>query len=437
MNSKRTKTEFKGSAKVARIAEAPVAGKEELLYFDEEVYKNLPKCLQAFFQFSGRRENDMFLNALLPALGLTLHNVSGMYDGRIVYPTLYSINCAPAASGKGVQNLINNFLLIIGKHIAEHHRDKIQVETLLCPGNSSASALFQFLGRNKLAMINETEIDTISTAISNEWGDYTASLRQAYHHETITINRIESGLHFIENPRLSVSFAGTQDQFINLFKNTENGLFSRFNIYMFDQSPIFRSVRPTANRRSYDNIINEASESIKELLDEIFIQEIDFNLSESQWDKIEGRFDELVKESNDTSSTAVSSINRLALIYYRICMILSTFRHAEEGNLDLKIICSDQDFFTAGRIVKVYHSNIFEALSLIPKEAVKIDNKGANLLYSFLPTDREFTSREAKDIAEKNKVCKDRSVDTYLKKLVNLGLLDQPKNFGPYSKMRK
>ncbi len=81
-----SKNTFKQNVNFARIAGPPSEKKEENLCFNEEVYQNLPKCLQPFFQFPSRRKNDMFLNAMLPALGLILWNASGSYGQRSTIP---------------------------------------------------------------------------------------------------------------------------------------------------------------------------------------------------------------------------------------------------------------------------------------------------------------------------------------------------------------
>lgn len=70
----------------------------------EGVYNRLPKELQNLTQNFEGRERDIVLISSLVVLSNCFPNIYGIYDGDRVYPQLYGVIVAPAASGKGVMN---------------------------------------------------------------------------------------------------------------------------------------------------------------------------------------------------------------------------------------------------------------------------------------------------------------------------------------------
>jgi len=74
---------------------------EDSPMISEEDYSKLPEVLkEACNQFSGR-EKYVFLTGLITTISSSMHKVTGVYDGGVVYPNLFSFVTAPAASGKG------------------------------------------------------------------------------------------------------------------------------------------------------------------------------------------------------------------------------------------------------------------------------------------------------------------------------------------------
>ena len=74
------------------------------------------------------------------------------------------------------------------------------------PGNSSSSAVYRALDANGgWGIMFETEADTVSNMLDSDYGHYSDLMRKAYHHETVSMNRVSDKIHIdIENPRLSV-----------------------------------------------------------------------------------------------------------------------------------------------------------------------------------------------------------------------------------------
>src|SRR5690554_2795318 len=76
----------------------------ERRHIDKYVYNRLPEDLIKLTEPFESREKDIVLLSSLGVLSSCLPNVNGVYDGDFVYPHLYLMVIAPAASGKGVMN---------------------------------------------------------------------------------------------------------------------------------------------------------------------------------------------------------------------------------------------------------------------------------------------------------------------------------------------
>ena len=101
-----------------------------------------------------------------------------------------------------------------------------------------------FLGSSEHGLlIMESEADTLSNMLNNDWSNYSDVLRKAFHHEPISISRkIEKIFEEINQPKLSMVISGTPNQLQPLIKSKDNGLFSRFIVYSFDEIAEFKNV---------------------------------------------------------------------------------------------------------------------------------------------------------------------------------------------------
>ena len=245
----------------------------------QSVYDNLPPILfESCNVFSDLRERDTFLTGAMAILSGCLPNVSGVYSGNVVYPSLFSFILAPAASGKGA--------LKFAKALADKYHDKMvaeskeafkiyeenlaafkmlkskskleegqgmpvapQFKVVYIPGNTSNAKVIQHLDCNEgKGIICETEADTLGQTFKNEWGSYSDMLRKSFHHEKISVSRKTDG-EFVEvnEPQLSVALSGTPKQIFNIISSAEDGLFSRFIFYVFKTDAVWMDVSPKGN----------------------------------------------------------------------------------------------------------------------------------------------------------------------------------------------
>jgi hypothetical protein len=244
---------------------------------------------------------------------------------------------------------------------------------LLIPANSSATAIYQTLTDcDGSGLIFESEADTLASALSTDYGNFSDGLRKAFHHEAISYNRRKDREYVeIPNPRLSLLLAGTPQQLINLIPNTENGLFSRFLIYSpqmenrwidvfdggedVDDEQYFNSL---GNRFFYlYNMLRSATHKAQ------------FSLSVQQQQLFNSTFEQWQNELSDFFGEQITpSVRRLGLITFRIAMIFTSLRlEFSSQTLESKTLqCNDQDFENAIFIVESLLDHLASVFSLMP-----------------------------------------------------------------------
>lgn len=173
------------------------------------VYYRLPQILQNITKPFTGRERDIVLTSALGVLSTCLPNIYGTYDGDKIYPNLYVLISAPAASGKGVMNksriLIDRIhdqtlknSIKAEKECKEKKKDSKDKDDVPCPSieiktmpaNISTAEMYTYMGSSKYGLlIMESEADTMSNMLNNDWSNYSDILRKCFHHEPISISR--------------------------------------------------------------------------------------------------------------------------------------------------------------------------------------------------------------------------------------------------------
>jgi hypothetical protein len=275
--------------------------------------------------------------------------------------------------------------------------------------------------------ICESEADTITNALKQEWGGFNDVLRKAFHNETILSSRRANFEYTkIEVPKLSLSITGTPDQVEGILNSTQNGLASRFMFYSFYTPPKWKK---TFTKNISHSKQNQFMKFTQDLCNKFSSQRsIQFNLTESQGDILDNIFSETLDEkyqlhSGDSSSLVV----RLGEITYKIAMVLSAVR-TDEPVME----CEDRDFETAMKLTEVYLAhglNVFEKINNRENKLPLNEERWMNKL------PKEFTSSEAISIAKKLGI-KERTVYKKLRDYVENELLKKVKT-GLYRKLSK
>ena len=226
----------------------------------DEVYHKLPILLKdCCLQFEHPRERDMFLTGGLTVLSGCIKSVKGTYSQRTVYPNLMSFVIAPPASGKGAFNFAKDLGMPLHISMLEqnklsadkYEREKLRAQSsetgseieipskpdfrvLYIPGNTSSASIIDLLNKcGGSGIIFETEADTLSNSLKQEWGGFSDALRKAFHHEPVTYSRkTRNELIEISSPKLSVALSGTPSQVKALIQSADDGLSSRFYYYI-------------------------------------------------------------------------------------------------------------------------------------------------------------------------------------------------------------
>ena len=379
--------------------------------------------------------------------------VYGLYDGRKVYAPLYNILFANAGSSKGDLNFCRQLAKPLKDEMRrEYEGKKMEYERLMAayeakrkqkdkgdrgeppvepvfrtpfvPGNSSSSAVYRAIDANGgWGLMFETEADTVSAMISSDYGNYSDLMRKAFHHETISMNRVSEKLHIdVDSPRLSVMLTCTPGQLQPLFPNWENGLGSRFFFYQFpEEEPRFNNVF-ARNTRPLDEEYLKMGESLLKLyhaLEERKGRPVQFVMSSNQQESFLTSFQEMLKDQYEMLGSEYKAfVYRLALGGFRYAMVLSTLRRlatmTDLGGIfqpeESAMVCDDRDFATAMTIVETLANHTARVYTRLAKETENpFAEKGIKLtpeeikIYRRLP-DGEFKASDYVAIAKEQNI---------------------------------
>ena len=332
-----------------------------------EVYEALPQDLKNLTEGFEGREKDIVLLSTLGVLSNCIPNVNGIYDGDTIYTHIYIMIIAPAASGKGVMNYSRILIDSIHKKIFNKSRSAYfecqeqqkskkkgtgepcpEIAGKIIPANISSAEMYSFLGSsNHGILIMESEADTMSNMLNNDWSNYSDVLRKAFHHEPVSISRkLEKVFLDIDEPKLSIVLSGTPGQLQPLVSSKENGLFSRFAIYNFDEISSFKNVFAAKTRDAKEPFMLYADQ-VFSMYDELSLLEkpIEFSFTDNQIGQFLERLRFISKDIlSNYAQGFISNVNRHGLILFRLAMILTLIRNRENLTGIEKIHCADEDF---------------------------------------------------------------------------------------------
>lgn len=417
----------------------------------EQVYQNLPPILQRLTSPFTGREKDIVLLSSLGVLSNCLPKVYGAYDGRTVYPHLYILIIAPPASGKGVMNYsrlliepIHDRILSTSKlekkQCEEEKKNSKETDFSSCPkivikilpANCSVAQMYAHLeNAPEGLLIIESEADTLSIMLKNDWSNSSDVLRKAFHHESISLTRKTEDVFLeVKEPKLALVISGTPNQLQSLLKDKENGLFSRFMMYSFDEISQFKNVFDTTSN-SVVPIFKEIGAIILDMYDKLseLQNPILFDLTENQKQSFLQKFNTTHNYIvNRNHEDFISNLNRHGLIAYRIAMILSVLRNSERFQNQQTIFCNDIDFQSAIDIT-------FISLSHTGHIFLDMDNNRGistqdSIILDALPN--QFTRKQAVEIAKKQDIAS-RTIDNKLVKWCNRKILKKQSQ-GTYQK---
>lgn len=404
------------------------------------IYDRLPELLMTSCrQFTNAREKDVFLLSALGVLSGCMAGIRGRYHRSELKPHIYVLIIAPPASGKGIAQ----FAKTLGWPLHEYKKRQAALQNdddptifggLYIPGNISAAMFMKMLNDyGGKAILFETEIDTIANSLGQDWGDYSANLREAFHHETITSARL-SGLSEISivDPQLAIVLTGTPGQAKKMFPSTENGLVSRLIPYLYSQPPVWQDVKPCMECDNPDEFFKRKGEEVLQMYRFFQAHPAEFTLSDEQWADLNSSFRTYTEDIHETHGREpLSSTYRMGVIMFRICMILTALRKWESRNQASTIVCSQQDYETAKSIVTTGMTHMLTFLEMIPSSDIQQHVSRIDRFYQALPN--RFKRVDAVTVGAGLSI-PESTVGKYLKILVNKRRLQVSEDYGFYQK---
>ena len=413
--------------------------------------EDFPVLLQKVMEVAeSDEERDLLLLGSITALSACLDKMYGIYDGLRVYPNLFLFVTARASSGKGRLVLCKKLVMQVHKALREesenlHERFRKELaeynarkgkdptarprkppeRMLFIPANNSSTGFFQLLADNGgQGLILETEGDTLAQTFKTDYGNYSDGFRKAFHHETISyFRRTDREYVDIENPKVSAALSGTPSQVGSLIHTCENGLFSRFMFYCLNTKGVWKNVFARNAGRDLNVYFATLGEEFFQLYERLQASpDICFSLSPEQQQRFNAFFEDIHREYLHLEGPDyLATVRRLGLIFFRICMVLSALRLAEQDTLPEKIECDERDFDIATEMILVliqHSSRVFSELAEKVKPRLR-----KNLREEFLDAlPAEFTRKTFQEIGQ-NLGLSVSAADRYVRAFARKGLV--------------
>lgn len=381
-------------------------------------------------------------------------NVYGKYFEERQTPHLFVFITAPAGSGKGKLKWSRYFGQAIHEYKrSEYEKEKIFYEQDLAnyeamdkknratiekpfepanqmffiPANSSASAMIQAIKDNKLqGIIFETEADTLAGTLKQEWGNFSDLLRKAFHHENISLFRRKDNEYIeLNDPHLALVLSGTPKQVHSLMPDVENGLFSRFLFYAFEDDSPFQNPFATDMPYIYEDFFKDKGQQIFSIYENLLNQSypIEFQFTKEQARIFTEEFNKLFQRNKRLlGDDFTANSRRLGLITFRIAMILTTLRSFEDDLPTSTIICSDLDFNISMQLAITLEQHTIAVYRYLPSTKLQgIKEK----FYQLLPD--KFNRQDYLRVAQTHEI-KEKAAEKYISHFKDNNLLHHDHN---------
>lgn len=412
-------------------------------FSDKLDHSKLPTLLRVPVETQTEVEGrDKVILAALTLYSGAMPSVFGIYDGKRVYPPFYTLIDAPSGADKGVISDCRQLLMPIEWEIRQQYNNELEkykqeltkwtaldkkqrasqqepekpvYRSLFIPANSSATAAYQALAdNNEWGIIFETEADTLTQALKQDYGDYSDGLRKAFHHETISYSRRKDDEHVNLNcPRLASLLTCTPGQIPQLLspQQVENGLANRFLFYNLRSKHEWRNVFAQCDEPISDQLL-KVGQRYLELYHDLEKQShhlLQFVLSVEQQQRFNEYFSGLLLEQIGLYGEQLDAfVKRLGLATFRLAMVLTVLRCNDHQPrlepLSQTLVCAEDDFCTAMTIANclINHTTHVYA-NLLPHDDIKSFTTGIALSTAekslFDAIGNDFTTQDCKQAA--------------------------------------
>jgi len=178
----------------------------------------------------------------------------------------------------------------------------------------------------------------------------------------------------IKDPHLAIALSGTPRQVHNLMPDVENGLFSRFMYYAFEDNTEFKNPFKSFQPVDYVQYFTEKGKQIHELHNQLnrLQKPISFKLQDAQEDEFTNVFNEILSRNKLLLGREFdANIKRLGLITFRIAMIFTALKILENGDSTNPLICNDTDFNSALKLALTLEKHAIAVYQNMPNNELK------------------------------------------------------------------
>ena len=366
----------------------PVEG--DFPHFDKSLLTGLPNLLADTLKTaSDDTEHDLTLLASLTMISTALPKVRGMMQGEMYYAPFYTVVTGPSGSGKGcvsrVFKMIEPWQRSIydnsARKVEEYNKEKEAYELdklkqrqskakkpagtpLECPrlvqqrqlhmaGYTTTARMIAQLEINDpySSLLFETELESLNNTMAQDFGGYGYVLNQAFHGERVSCASKTNGTFIVEHPKLGMFVTGTPSMFAKFVPSTENGLYSRLLIYHIVGGGVYRSLTSADNDPKNASYFTELGGRLQDMA--VFLEKTDtfVSFTDRQRKKLDRYFSREYYNVRVFGNEDVTSVVlRHRLIIFRIAMVLTALRKAEEEVETVHRIITDADFEVAFHI---------------------------------------------------------------------------------------
>lgn len=381
-----------------------------LPHFPPEVYDHLPDLLARGVKMAhSDRERDMLLMGMMAHLSAALPDVRFMYAGKIMSPHLYYAGVSLAATGKGIVTLaaglskgVNDYYVHQGEEEMKAYEERMRVWEeansdsrrnhrklprepkpeepkrvyFQIPANCSKAMLYQCMRDNGElgSVVHASEIDTLASAVGQDYGKQDDVLRAAFYHETVSSGfKVDGSPIIIDHPRLALCITGTPNQLVALVKTQEDGLFSRIAILTAELVLKWRSAAPRPGEVDGETYFAKLGEEVLHAHLMMKGHVTDVHFTDEQWAEHTSFFSDCLQEvAVETEDSPRAVVLREGLIATRLAAVFTALRKCEDEYWAAGYrLCTDEDFRSAMLMVKVLIEHSLLVSTSLPELSLK------------------------------------------------------------------
>ena len=445
--------------------------------FDENIYDHLPPLLTDILKCAySRTDRDILLISSLTLLSSVSPGVKGSLGEHDYTPAFYSIITGGSGSGKGriaaLQRMLEPWQQYIydnSRHQVEeyeelqeaydnykmHKRQKqtskqplgpapskpkvVKQRNLALTGNVTQARLVELLEANYpyTSCMVDTEMETVLSMFSQDFGKYNDVLNKSYHHEPVGSSTKSSGSFMVKRPNLALLLSGTPAMLPRLIPSTENGLFSRILMYRIPGSGTYRPLTSADDSPAASEYFESWGQRVLDI--GVFLDNSPtwVKFSDAQRKRLDRFFErEYYNVRSFGNEDMESTVLRYRLAIFRIGMELTALRKGESGCSERVWTISDDDFATAFHLGKVCLQHAYVVATSLQSASSEVHFRFPhhlrNLFVSLLDSFKRIDVVKEANVRE----ISESTVDKFLRKLQKNDLIISEGN-GYYRKTER